>query len=710
MVTVDDSGPSPVALTLRGDPDHPYSKGELCPKVNRLLDRAASPERILHPLRRSGPKGSGRFERVSWDEALAEIAERLHDVIDRHGGEAILPYSDAGNQSLLAMFASGTRLFDHLGASRLERAVCGVTAGVGTALTNGSGASLDPSELLHSKLIVLWGTNTRLTNRHLWPTIESARRDGARLVVVDPLRTATADAVDPDRGDRFVQPLPGTDVAMILAIAHVLLRDGLTDDDWIARHTVGVDELHEAVAGWTPERAGEVCGLDPDVITRLAIDLATVRPAAIRTLIGPEHHANGAMFFRALACLPALTGAWRDRGGGLSRSVGHWTEDQLDLVALRRPDLIPSPFPRSVNMSRLGEALTELDDPPIEALVVWSANPLVTIPGAERIRAGLRRDDLFTVVHEQFLTDTARHADLVLPATMQTEADDVVIPWGHLWITYNAAAVPPAGEACSNTELFRRLARAMGLDEPALHDDDETLLRAALPGIDLDELRRVGWVRAPYPADGRPYGDPDGATPFRTSSGRVELASSAMEAIGLPRVPTFVPPAESLVGDADLRRRFPLQLLTPKHHVRFLNSSYAHLPKHGPPEGGPFVELHPDDAAPRGLRDGDLAVVRNDRASLELAVRVTLRLRPGVAAVPFGWWSGDHRDGRVANSLTNDALVDAGGGVAFGDTLVEVERARPGAPSDRAAATGARAAEAGAAATTPPGSPVATAR
>ncbi|MGA9278328.1 molybdopterin-containing oxidoreductase family protein [Ilumatobacter sp.] len=674
-VTVDDSGPTPVAVKLRGNPDHPFSLGELCPKVNRFLDRVHSPDRVLYPLRRVGPKGSTDFERITWAEALDEIGTRLNDVIATHGGQALLPYSDAGNQSLLSMFGAGSRFFNHLGATQLERAICGVTVGAGTAMTNGSGASLEATEMIHSRLIVLWGTNTRMTNRHLWPTIEAARAAGARIVVIDPIRTLTAEAVDESRGDRFIQPLPGTDIAMMLAMMHVIIRDGLADDEWIAAHTTGFEELRDAVADWTPARAATMCGVDAEVIEALAVDVATTRPTALRTLIGAEHHENGAMFFRTLSCLPALTGAWRDRGGGFSRSVGYWTENQIDLGALVRPDLIPTDDaglpPRTVNMSRLGSVLTELD-PAIHAMIVWNCNPLVTVPNAELIRRGLERDDLFVVTHEQFLTETARYSDIVLPATTQIESDDVVFPWGHLWVSYNAAAVEPLGESCNNTELFRRIAAAMELDEPSLYDDDETLMRQALPTIDLDELRRERWLRAPYPHDGRPYGDPDDTTPFPTDSGKVEFASDRLEALGQPRVPTFIAPRESLGGDAELRRRFPIQLLTPKHHARFLNSGYAHLPKHGPAEGGPFVELCPHDARELALTDGDIAQVANDRASIEVVVKVTDRLRPGVASIPFGWWGDHHRDGQVANALTSDMLTDWGGGVAFNDTLVAI--------------------------------------
>ena len=367
-----------------------------------------------------------------------------------------------------------------------------------------------------------------------------------------------------------------------------------------------------------------------------------------------------------------------ERGGGIAKSVGSYSDALIDVPTFIRPDLGRSdarPEPRTLNMSRLGEILTAAHagcetGPGVHALVVWNSNPLVIVPNAELVRRGLERDDLFTVVHEQFLTDTARYADIVLPATTQLETDDVVLPWGHLWVGWNGAAIDPVGECVSNTELFRRLAAAMGYTEPALFDDDATLLRQALPTIDLDELRSVGWVRAPYPDDGRPFGDGQ----FETPSGRVELASDALVRMGQPRLPTFVPPREGPDGDPELVTRYPLQLLTPKHHTRFLNSGYSHLPRHGPAEGGPFVELDAADAQERDLSDGDLATVCNDRASVVVPVRISDRLRPGVVAIPFGWWSASHPDGKVANSLTNDTLTDWGGGVAYSDTLVQVVR------------------------------------
>ena len=661
IVDVDEAG---TAVALRGDPDHPYSRGELCPKVNRFIDRVYSPDRITTPLRRVGAKGSGEFEPVSWDEALTDIAARLNTIIATHGGEAVLPYYDAGNQSLLAVDGISARFMHHIGATRLIRNICGPTAGAGMAMTNGTGLGMDPDDLAHSQLIVLWGTNTRLTNRHLWPTLETARANGAQIVVIDPIRTITAERVLSD-GGQFIQPRPGTDVALMMAVMHELIATDLIDHDWVADHTLGFDELAAHVADTTPEWASEHCGVDPDVIRGLATQWGSTGPAAIRTLVGAEHHRQGGMFFRTLACLPALTGAWRHRGGGMCRSVGAYQAAAIDEAAFTRPDLLAGRTPRSINMSRLGEALHDAD-PAIHAMVVWCANPVVIAPNASLIRSGMMRDDLFCVVHEQFMTDTALYADYVLPATTQIESVDVNPAWGHLWMGWNHAAIDPVGESVSNTELFRRLSRAMGFTEPCLFDDDDTLLRTAITGVDIDTIRDTGPVKVPFAADGRPWANGG----FPTPSGRVEFASSTLEAIGQPRLPTFVPSDEGLASD--LAQRYPLQLMTPKHHVRFLNSSYSQLPGHGDREGGPFVEMDAADAAARGLNDGDTARVMNDRAELQLPVRISTRLQPGVVAIPWGWWSHQHPDGRVANELTNNALTDWGEGAAFYDTLVEI--------------------------------------
>ncbi len=663
VVETDDKG---VAVRMRGDEDHPFSAGELCPKVNRFLDRVYHPDRILTPLRRVGAKGSGEFEPVTWEVALRDVGERLTDLVNTHGGECVLPFSDAGNQSVLSLQGISSRFFNHIGASRLLRNICGPTVGAGLSMTNGNGKSLDPMEIEHSRLIVLWGTNTRLTNRHLWPTIEKARAAGARLVVIDPVKTITADAVDGD-DDYFLQPLPGTDIALMLAVMHIIIRDDLVDDEWVSKYTLGFDELSTHVATRTPEWAAAITGLSVADIKRFAHDYATIGPAVIRTLVGAEHHENGGMFFRTIACLPALIGAWKHRGGGIARSVGMWHGSVIDEAALTRPDLLAGRSPRTLNMSRLGEILTDTD-PPVRAIIMWNVNPLVSVPNTELIKRGMVRNDLLTIVHEQFMTDTAKYADYVFPATTQIESADITPSWGHLYLGWNEPAIDPLGESVSNPEFFRRLSAAMGLTEPSLFDDDLTMLRNTLVNIDLDELRAQHHVRVPYPEDGRPFG----AGGFATRSGRVEFVSEQLEAMGQPRLPDFVAPQEGPGGP--LHDRFPLQLMTSKRHLRFLNSGYSHLDTHGGAEEGPFIEIDEHDAVARSLSEGDRVLVFNDRGSLELPVRISSRVRPGVVVVPWGWWEQHHRDGSVANSLTSDTLTDWGGGVAFYDTLVEVSR------------------------------------
>ncbi|MEC7667227.1 MAG: molybdopterin-dependent oxidoreductase, partial [Actinomycetota bacterium] len=592
VVETDDKG---VAVRMRGDEDHPFSAGELCPKVNRFLDRVYHPDRVLTPLRRVGAKGSGEFEPVTWEVALRDVGERLTDLVNTHGGECVLPFSDAGNQSVLSLQGISSRFFNHIGASRLLRNICGPTVGAGLSMTNGNGKSLDPMEIEHSRLIVLWGTNTRLTNRHLWPTIEKARAAGARLVVIDPVKTITADAVDGD-DDYFLQPLPGTDIALMLAVMHIIIRDDLVDDEWVSKHTLGFNELSTHVATRTPEWAAAITGLSVADIERFAHDYATIGPAVIRTLVGAEHHENGGMFFRTVACLPALIGAWKHRGGGIARSVGMWHGSVINEAALTRPDLLAGRSPRTLNMSRLGEILTDTD-PPVRAIIMWNVNPLVSVPNAELIKRGMVRNDLLTIVHEQFMTDTAKYADYVFPATTQIESADITPSWGHLYLGWNEPAIDPLGESVSNPEFFRRLSAAMGLTEASLFDDDLTMLRDTLVNVDLDELRAQHRVRVPYPEDGRPFG----AGGFATRSGRVEFVSEQLEAMGQPRLPDFVAPQEGPGGP--LHDRFPLQLMTSKRHLRFLNSGYSHMDTHGGAEEGPFIEIDEHDAVARSLSE-----------------------------------------------------------------------------------------------------------
>jgi anaerobic selenocysteine-containing dehydrogenase len=664
-VTVEDGR----AVELRGVREHPYTRGRLCAKVNRFLDRVYSPDRVLHPLRRVGEKGEGRFERVGWDEALDDVASRLGAIVAESGGEAVLPYSYMGTQGVVQAASLDRRLFALLGATRLRRAVCGSAPARGIAATQGGTRGMLPEDVRHSRFVVLWGTNTIVTNQHLWPFVTEARRGGARVVVIDPVETRTARSAD-----WHVRPRPGTDAALALGLMHVILAEGLHDADYLARHAVGLDELRERAAAHPPERVADLTCVPTDEVVELARAYATSAPQAIRTLIGMGHHERGAMTLRTIACLPALVGAWRHRGGGLLATTAWAGWDPLDTDALERPDLEDASV-REVNMVQLGRALTELE-PPIRALVVYNSNPATIAPDQERVREGLRRDDLFTVVIEQFLTDTAAHADVVLPATTQLEHLDLVPSWGSVYVTLNRPAIAPLGEALPNSEIFRRLARRLGMDEELFAETDEELVRAALSsghpyldGVTWERLLEDGYARVALPDDWRPYAEGGFATP----SGKVELVSSAFAAAGLDPLPAHVPAAESPTGDAELAARYPLQLVTAKWSLHYLNSQYANLPRHRAAEGELPVFVAQEDAARRGIEEGASVRVRNDRGSLLGTARVGSVVPPGVVAVPSGWWASLSPGATSANALTPDTLTDLGGGCAFHDTLVEVE-------------------------------------
>lgn len=653
------------AVKIRGNPHHPYSRGELCPKVNRFLDRVYSPDRILTPLIRLGAKGAAEFRAASWDEALALVAARVGDAVTTWGGESVLPWGDAGTQGALMRSSLDRRFFARLGASIQSDSLCGDAAKIATKSALGSALTNDPLDIRHAKLILLWGTNTKLTNRHLWPFIEEARSQGAKVVVIDPIRTVTADAAD-----QFIQPVQGTDVALMLAMIHVLIRDNLIDSDYISRHTTGFDELAHHVATWTPERAAIICKVEAPIIEQLAREYGTNTPTFIRTMIGAEHHENGAQFFRTIVCLPSLTGAWKFKGGGYSRSVGSYTGTFVNDAWF--DGSIPSTAPRrSISMNRLGWALTtDQLSPPVKALFVFNGNPVGSVPESALIMKGLQRDDLFTVVSEQFMTDTARFADVIFPASTQIEQNDVVPAWGHLYLGYNHKAIEPLGESVPNTELWRRLSAAMGFTEPELFESDESLLRYYLRGVDAERLKSDAVIRLPLPDDLRPYANGG----FGFESGKHEFANPALEVAGHGRLPEYRPVAESAHGE--IHPTFPLALMSPKTHQRFLNTSYSHLEAHAGPEGEMYCELTAKDAAPRHIRDGDLVRVFNDRGAIEVIARVPERPRslPGTVIVPYGWTWSRTRDGNTVNVLTSDAPTDWGGGVAFFDSLVEVVR------------------------------------
>jgi anaerobic selenocysteine-containing dehydrogenase len=640
-----------LAEKLVGVKEHPFTRGGLCAKVSHYLERTYSDDRLRHPLVRTGPKGTGEFRRASWDEALGLIAERMAAIVAQHGGEAVLPYSFAGTQGVVQGASMDRRFFARLGACRLDRSICGQAAAAGQLEAAGTLVGLRPEDLSHSRLIVLWGTNTIVTNLHQWPIIQGARKAGARVVVIDPLRTRTAAAAD-----WHVRPLPGTDAALALGLMHVIVAEGLMDADYVERHTEGFDRLERELRDWDPARTADVTGVPAGEIAALAREYATTRPAAIRRLIGIEHHREGARMVRTISCLPALVGAWRDRGGGILGPTAWAAWSPLDQDALAGPQ----PATRKLNMVRLGHVLTELE-PPVHALVVYNSNPATTAPDSAKVARGLARDDLFTVVLEHFLTDTARYADVVLPATTQVEHVDLVPSWGHTYITYNRPAIEPVGEALPNTEIFRRLAAAMGFDDPAFADSDEELVRAAvagarwpLAGVDYEELRTVGWVQADLPEDFRPFADGN----FGTPSGRLRLWSD-----DLP--PGFEPPP----GDDE-----PLALMTAKSAHHFLNSTYANLPRHLAGEGEPLLDLHPDDAADRDIAAGDVVRVHNARGEVTARARIGDFVGRGVVALPSGWWATRSPGGTAANELTTDELTDRGGGGAFHSARVEVER------------------------------------
>jgi anaerobic selenocysteine-containing dehydrogenase len=663
-----------VAVELRGDPEHPFTHGGLCAKVNHYLeDRVYNSDRVLYPLRRTGPKGGTDFQRVSWPEALDDIAGRLKAIIDEYGAEAVLPYSYMGTQGMVQGMALDRRFFARLGASRLERTICGDNGQAGTAATIGIDAGIDPEDIVHARFIVIWGTNTVVTNLHLWPFVQRARQDGATVVVIDPIRTRTAQAAD-----WHLQPMPGTDTALALGMMHVIVAENLYDRDFVERYTVGFERLRERLKEYPPAKVAAITRIPEEQVVDLARRYATTRPATIRTLVGMEHRGNGAMTFRTIACLPALVGAWRDRGGGLVAMTGRHVRTALPMTRLWMPEL-ENPSTRTVNMLELGKALTELW-PPIRALVVYSSNPAAIAPNQNLVLDGLAREDLFTVVHEQFLTDTARYADYVLPATTQAEQLDLMYTWGHLYLALNRPAIEPRGEAVSNSELFRRLARAMGMDYQELQVSDEQLIRSVLDsdhpwleGITYQRLLADGWAKLRVPQDWRPFAEGN----FPTPSGKCEFYSEALNAMGFDPLPGFEPARESPAGDPALAARYPLALVAAKSALHFLNSSYSGTERHLKAEREPLLEMSPVDARTRNVGEGDLVQVFNERGTVTIRARLSDRVRPGVVAMPSGWWASKSQGGRSANALTSDGVAPWGRGGDFHDTLVDVTRIDP---------------------------------
>jgi anaerobic selenocysteine-containing dehydrogenase len=656
------------ATKVSGDPDHPPTQGFLCTKVARYLERVYNPDRVLYPMRRIGAKGEGRFERISWDEALETIADRFQEIADSNDGpEAILPYSYGGTMGIVNNGSMDRRFFHRLGASKLARTICSAAGGEALKLTVGMKIGTDMENFHRARLIVLWGTNTLSSNIHLWPQIKEALASGARLIGVDPYRNHTH-----DHCHQLIQVRPGTDAALALAMMNVIITEGLEDRDYVDRYTLGFDKLRERAAEFPSARAARICGVTEEEIVTLAREYATTRPAVIRVNYGLQRHAGGGMAVRTIACLPALTGSWRDTGGGVLLSTSGMFA--FDEKVLERPDLTPG-NPRTINMSRLGEALTETR-PPVKAIYVYNSNPAAVAPDQSKVLAGFRREDLFTVVHEQFQTDTADYADILLPATTQLEHRDVVKPYGHYYLVYNEPAIPPLGEAKPNWEVFQLLAGRMGFEDECFGDTDEDIIRQALAtdyaplrGITLDQLKREGWARLNLPETFAPFSDGR----FLTPSGKCEFYSDTLERAGLDPLPAFIPPRESPDSAPELAARYPLQLISPPANS-FLNTTFSNLASFLKSEREPFIQLSAEDAAHREINNGDTVRVWNDRGECRLVARITDRVKPGVAVALSIWWNKLSPGHTNVNQLVSQELTDIGAGATFFDNLVEVER------------------------------------
>jgi anaerobic selenocysteine-containing dehydrogenase len=644
-------------VKVAGDPEHPPTHGALCTKVSRYAERTYHPERVLTPLKRVGPKGAGQFVPVGWDEALSDIAARLQAIAARDP-QAILPYSYAGTMGLLQGESIAARLFHQMGASLLDRTICSSAGGEAIAATYGGKIGMHLEDYAHAKLIVIWGSNSIASNLHFWTFAQQAKRDGAKLICIDPRRTETA-----DKCHEHLALLPGTDGALALGLMHELIVNGWLDEDYIARHVDGFEPLRAQALAWPPERAAAECGLSAEQVRGLARDYAGTRPAAIRLNYGMQRCQGGGNAVRLIALLPCLTGAWRQRGGGLLLSASHWFRGAVDGAALQRPDLLAGRRPRTINMSTIGDDLlreaSPAFGPKIEAVVVYNSNPVAVAPESGKVVAGFQREDLFTVVLEHFLTDTADHADYVLPATTQLEHLDVHTSYGHTYVLINHPAVPPLGQAKPNTQIFRELAQRLGYTDPCFADTDEQLARQAVPTLDFNLLSSRGWVKLPLPE--LPFADGG----FHTPNGK-----ALVDAPGLG-VPDYLPPYESVASAPALAQRYPLAMISPPAR-NFLNSSFVNVKSLRSIEGEPLVELHADDATARGITDGALVRVFNDRGSYRCKASVGGRARRGVVNGLGVWWRKLGADGTNVNQLTSQRLTDIGRGPTFYDCLVEV--------------------------------------
>jgi len=677
LITVEDGK----ATRIQGDPSHPITRGFLCAKVTKYLDRVYSPGRVLYPMRRkksvakgTGGRDAGDFERISWDSAFDQIHERFTAISREYGSEAILPYSYGGTLGVLNNASMDQRFFHRLGASQLDRTICATAGGEALISVIGRKMGTEPEAFRHSKYIIAWGANIHGNNIHLWPFVEEARRKGAKLIVIDPYKTRTAACAD------WYLPInPGTDVALALAMMHVIIGEDLYDADFVSKYTLGFDALRERVKQYPPEKVAQWTGIAAEDIRKLTHEYVGARPAAIRLNYGVQRCENGGSAVRAIAMLPCITGSWKELGGGLQLSVsGSW---QLNSSALTRPDLMQrSPLGRAarmVNMSELGKALTQLQGPPIKAIFVYNSNPAAVAPNHNHVIRGFERLDLFTVVHEQFFTDTTDYADLVLPATTFFEHKELQTSYGHYFLQVSNQAIAPLGECRSNVDLFRALAARFGFDKEEacfrqsadeMIDEALSVENPLLEGIDRERLEEEHFVRI-NAGDGPflPFADGN----FFTPSGKAELYSESLAALGVDPVVQFVPPSES--RHVEQAKLYPLELLARKAD-NFLNSTFCNLPATQALESPDLLEIHEADASARGIREGDAVRVFNARGSVKLRARVNGATQRGVVAARLNW-AKLSADGANINALTSEKLTDIGRAATFYSTLVEVERA-----------------------------------
>ncbi|WP_323139749.1 molybdopterin-containing oxidoreductase family protein [Massilia phyllosphaerae] len=666
-----------VATEIKGDPDHPTTAGVLCTKVSRYIDRTYHPDRILTPLRRVGKKGEGRFEPISWDQALDEIAARLKPIAARDP-QAILPYSYCGTMGLVQGEAMAMRFFHKLGASFLDRTVCATAGFTGYKYTIGGSIGTDIEQFQDAKLIVIWGGNPIASNLHFWMRVQEAKRRGAKLIAIDPYRSLTA-----EKCHQHIALMPGTDAALALGLMHVLIEEDLLDHDYIAQHTVGFEQLKERAAEWTPERTAETCGISVEEVVNLAREYGGTamrgEPVAIRLNYGVQRVRGGGMAVRNITCLPALVGAWRHAAGGAQLSTsGSFPANR---AALQRPDLLRGPRPRTINMNTIGDDLLRDSapdfGPKIEAVIVYNANPVAIAPDSAKVQRGFEREDLFTVVLEHFLTDSADYADIVLPATTQLEHVDAHLAYGHLYMMANNAAIAPLGESKPNTEIFRLLASRMGFTDAAFRESDDEMAATAFNNkdaravhFDWESLKRIGWSKLNMPA--APFADGG----FPTPSGKCEFYSSSMLADGLDPLPTYIPNYESVASNPELAAKYPLAMISPPAR-NFLNSTFVNVQSLRATEGEPHLDIHPDDAAVRRIADHDMVRIFNDRGSFVARARVTPKARAGLVVGLSIWWKKLASDGKNANEVTSQRLTDMGRAPTFYDTLVQVEKVEP---------------------------------